>query len=563
MEIGREVIPLLRMIVGPTPGRLFPLDRPVTQIGRAPESHIVLKPRYISKRHATIERTPEGFLLFDHSYAGTTIAGEKIARPIRLDDGMIFSICDVSFSFHANLVPIQDEHAHGSTIMLSRDASSSSSSSSVLARGKAVDPEEKLRLVLEISRGLARSLNLGEVLDQLLESLFQVFPTTQRGFVLLRNEPNGAFIPRAMRGRRPGVDGLAISRAVLDRVTDERHAILIRDARLEFSASESVNGHLLRSLMCAPLLDAGHVPIGVIQLDTADGSGRYNQKDLDLLVAVASQTSIAVEHARLHEATFKRVELEHEMRTARAVLDALLPEPPTGLIGCDYWSYYEPARYVGGDYYGHFPLPRPDEAADGPVARWAVAVGDVAGKGMPAALLMAKFSAEARVVLQTVADPARAVGRLNRMLCETGTDEMFVTFLLAVIDTDARTLQVVNAGHANPIFRRVGGPAVIVREAAPRLPLGLEPDEVYSTIALPFEPGDLITLYTDGVADAINAARDPFGTERLRAVVESTTGSVDTVGDAILQAIRRHVAGYPQSDDITLVCLRIRPATET
>lgn len=539
---------MLRQVNGPNPGRVFPLDRRATLIGRLPDNHIVLKPRYISKRHATIERGPDGtFRLIDHSHAGTFVDGQRLTGPLVLKDGQEFQVCNYTFSFHTRLLTIAEEDDN-STIFLSLDSSSP-------AHGNALEPAQKLRKVMEISRGLARTLNLGELLEGALSSLFQVFPAAQRGFILLREEPDGALVPRAIRSRDGQGKRLAISRTILDRVLKDSQAILTRDARAEFATSDSVSDQSLRSLMCVPLLDVRQKPIGIIQLDIADHDGRFGQDDLDLLIAIGSQVSLAVEHARLHAAAVRQSELEHELIFARQVLQALLPEPRTELAGYELWAYYEPARHVGGDYYGYFPLPSRDDRPGGSAQRWAIAVGDVAGKGMPAALLMAKLSAEVRVALQTESCPAAVVERLNKQLCETGVPDMFVTFLLLVLDPTENEIAVVNAGHLGPLLRRAQGRLEIVRSKAISLPLGVEPSEPFRVVTTRLEPGDRVVLYTDGVVDALNAAGRALGQDQLRQVLQSTPPGAHAVGEAILEAVRRHSTGRPQTDDITLLCL--------
>ena len=108
--------------------------------------------------------------------------------------------------------------------------------------------------------------------------------------------------------------------------------------------------------MCVPLFDQHHKPVGIMQIDTRDGRGRFEQDDLDLLAAVASQISVAVQNAQLHKALVRQREMEQELLFARQVMQSLLPERPASVPGYEFWAYYEPARHVGGDYYGFFPI---------------------------------------------------------------------------------------------------------------------------------------------------------------------------------------------------------------
>src|SRR5262249_10932795 len=155
-------------------------------------------------------------------------------------------------------------------------------------------PEAKLRALRLISQELGGTLVLHELLDRIFNSLFEIFPRAERGFVLVREPGSETLMPAALRSRTGTPSEVSISKTVLSRVLGDGHAILSKDLPREFPDSESVSDSQIRSLMCAPLLDQERKPVGVMQIDTRDGRGRFDQDDLDLLVAVASQISIAV-----------------------------------------------------------------------------------------------------------------------------------------------------------------------------------------------------------------------------------------------------------------------------
>ncbi len=239
---------------------------------------------------------------------------------------------------------------------------------------------------------------LSEVLDRIFNSLFEIFPRAERGFVLLKDAVSGGLLPEIIRSRSGPAGELKISKTVLNRVLEGGQAILCKDLAEEFPDSASVSDSKIRSLMCVPLFDTERKSIGIVQIDTRDGRGRFEQDDLDLLAAVANQISVAVQNAQLHKALIKQREMEHELQFARQVMQSLLPERPAAVPGYDFWAYYEPARHVGGDYYGIMPILADGSQHPAESARWAIAVGDVVGKGMPAALLTAKLSAEVQDV---------------------------------------------------------------------------------------------------------------------------------------------------------------------
>jgi serine phosphatase RsbU (regulator of sigma subunit) len=346
---------------------------------------------------------------------------------------------------------------------------------------------------------------------------------------------------------------LSISKSILQRVLNNGQAILSKDLLAEFPHSESVSDSRIRSLMCVPIMDQMQRPLGIIQIDTRDGRGRFEQEDLDLLAAVASQISVAVQNAQLHRDLLKQHELEQELQFARQVMQALLPERPRTVEGYEFWDVYEPARHVGGDYYGFIPLFEPDDTNRERPKRWAIAVGDVVGKGLPAALLTARLSAEIRLFLQGETDPARVVSRLNRQLTENGVLDMYITFLLATLDITTHRLQVVNAGHPYPVIRRCDGRLEEFAKESSGLPLAIQGDWVYETAETILEPGDLVILYTDGVTDALNPQDERFGDPQLRKLLVKAPPGPAAAGECLIQHVHNHVAGRAQFDDITLV----------
>ncbi len=548
MGTPQSIVPTLQIISGPFTGQLFTLERDVTIIGRNPECDVVLQPKSVSRRHAAIVRKEGGFLLRDMgSTRGTFVNGMKLANPVMLQDGNTLQIGELLLTFSSRLVSIQDGDEEQSTVYAAIDVVNQSSSKNL----PVVRPEVKLKALRLISQELGGTLVLSELLDRIFNSLFELFPRAERGFVLVRDSGSQTLVPEAIRSRTGPPGELTISKTVLNRVLNDGHAILSKDTAKEFPESQSVSESEIRSLMCVPLLDQDRKPVGIMQIDTRDGRGRFDQDDLDLLVAVGSQISVAVQNARLHKALVRQREMEQELLFARQVMTALLPDRPASVPGYEFWAYYEPARHVGGDYYGFFPM--------GPVhtqaPSWAVAVGDVVGKGMPAALLTAKLSAEVRLFLQGDPDPAWVVGQLNHQFDDGGVLDLYITFLLLFLDVRNGRLRVVNAGHPCPMVRRRDGRLEEVGKGASGLPLGIMPGYPYEVSETTLEPGETMILYTDGVTDAMNPAGDRFGDAELRRALIGSGPGAAAAGDAIVKAVQKFVAERQQFDDITLVCL--------
>jgi serine phosphatase RsbU (regulator of sigma subunit) len=549
MEPVGKIVPLLQIVSGPLAGRIIKIDRDVMIIGRNPDCDLVLEPKSVSRRHAAIVHRSGEFVLKDiGSTRGTYLNGLRLTQPTVLKDGSIVQIGEIHLTFKAQAVEIHEGGDDQSTVFAAIDMTTPSD-----RLLPTVKPEAKLRAMNVISQAFGSTLVLGEILEKVLATLFEIFPSAERGFVLLKDQERGTLAPEAIHTRSGPCGDLRVSKSILQRVLQNGQAILSKDLPTEFPNSDSVSDSQIRSLMCVPIQDQSHQPIGMIQIDTKDGRGRFDQEDLDLLVSVANQISVAVQNAQLHREALKQHDLEQELQFARQVMQALLPERPSSIPGYEFWDCYEPARHVGGDYYGFIPLREPHDTSGEPARRWAIAVGDVVGKGLPAALLTAKLSAEIRLFLQGQNDPARVVTRLNHQLCDNGVLDMYITFLLAMLDVTSHRLLVVNAGHPCPLIRRHDGRLEEYGKAQAGLPLAIQRDWMYETAETTLEPGDLVILYTDGVTDAFNPQNQRFGEAGLRDMLTQALAGPAAAGEMIVQQVRAHAAGRSQFDDITMV----------
>jgi len=552
MASSQNFVPTLQIIGGPLSGRSFKLDRELTLIGRNPDCDIVLPPKSVSRKHCAIVRRRGAFELKDMgSTRGTFVDSRRLTQPVVLENGNVIQVGDVILSFCSAVVRIDDSEEQ-STVYAAIDLAQQSDRNTPL-----IKPEDKLRALRIIGEELGSTLVLSEVLERIFNSLFEIFPRAERGFVLLKDPASGNLVPESVRSRIGETGELRISKTILSRVMNNGQAILSKDVLKEFPESESVSDSLIRSLMCAPLLDQARKPMGIIQIDTKDGKGRFEQDDLDLLAAVANQISVSVQLAQLHKALLNQRELEQELRFARLVMQSLLPERPAALPGYEFWTYYEPARHIGGDYYGFIPLGECGPAPNSTATRWAIAVADVVGKGMPAALMAAKLSGEVKLLVRGEPDPARVVEQLNRQFEEGGGAglDLYITFLLVILDVERHHLAVVNAGHPCPMIRRRDGRIEEFGKEVSGLPLAIMSDYGYQAAETALEPGETVILYTDGVTDGMNAAGDRFGELGIRRWLQSTPSGAAAAGEAIVKAVAQHVADQPQFDDITLLCL--------
>jgi len=184
-----------------------------------------------------------------------------------------------------------------------------------------------------------------------------------------------------------------------------------------------------------------------------------------------------------------------------------------------------------------------------------VVVADVSGKGISASLLMAKLSAETRYCLASEPSPAAALGRLNRLFCDSSWEDRFVTMVLAVLDPRRHEVIVVNAGHLPPLLRRGPHQVEAVGQAESRLPLGVDRNVEYGPSIVSLAAGQSLVLYTDGITEAMNAAGELYGSRRLLALLSSDVDRLSLLGRRILDDVKRFVGAQSQSDDMCLTCL--------
>ncbi|HWA98612.1 MAG TPA: GAF domain-containing SpoIIE family protein phosphatase, partial [Pirellulales bacterium] len=312
-----------------------------------------------------------------------------------------------------------------------------------------------------------------------------------------------------------------------------------------FDTSQSIADFRIRSMMCAPLLASEGQALGVIQIDTLDQRSRFQQDDLDVLASVACQAAVAVENAQLHEAAMDRRALERDLHLAHIVQQGILPGAPPRVNGYEFFDFYDPAQQVGGDYFDYVSLPN---------ARLAVILADVSGKGVPAALIMARLSSEARYCLVSEASPAAAMSRLNGIFGRGGWEDRFVTAVMAVIDLNKHEITIANAGHMAPLLRHGNGTIEAIGDEAAGVPLGVDSGYQYEQCTCSLARGDMMSIFTDGISEAMNEKNELYGFERLRSqLAPPVTGAV-ALGNRILSDVKHFVGARAQSDDMCLIC---------
>jgi serine phosphatase RsbU (regulator of sigma subunit)/anti-sigma regulatory factor (Ser/Thr protein kinase) len=302
--------------------------------------------------------------------------------------------------------------------------------------------------------------------------------------------------------------------------------------------------------LLVPLVSGGEL-IGTLNLGPRLSDQQYSTDDKKLLDSLAAQAAPALQVAELvrkqaSEAA-SRERIEQELKVATLIQQNFLPRELPDLPGWQVAAYYQPAREVGGDFYDFFPLD------DGRVA---VVIGDVTDKGVPAAMVMAAARSVLRASGSRIVSPGEVLERVNDLLVPDIPERMFVTCLYAVVDPATGRIVFANAGHNLPFARTSDG---TVELRATGMPLGMLPGMTYEEKEAVLAPGESLLLYSDGITEAHDPAREMFGTERLGERVATDEGDLI---DSVLTSLQRFTGdGWDQEDDITIVTLRRTAST--
>jgi serine phosphatase RsbU (regulator of sigma subunit)/pSer/pThr/pTyr-binding forkhead associated (FHA) protein len=544
----------LKAVGGSNVGQIWDIKEPRCILGRHPDCDVAIDHLDASRHHAQIVTVGGDYFVEDlHSRNGTWLNRERVGKRLRLSDGDNLRISETILEFHGT--PPRPSPKTAPSVLVEDRAEAADPSSVIQCEVPSTRDSERsssliraeLTALLEIAYSLRKTLVLDELFPLVLDSIFKIFPTADRGFIVFRAE-DGTPTPRWIKVREGHAGQEArLSSAIISRVMDTQQSVLSADAAgdFRFKSSESLSESPIRSVMCAPLVDAEGRSLGVIQIDTLDERGRYRDTDLHVFAAVATQASIAFDNARLHEQALRQREIERDLELADQIQRSFLPASPPQIAGYRFFDYYRPASYVGGDYYNYITLP------DG---RLAVVVADVVGHGLAAAMLTAKFAAEARYQLLTAGSLTEAVGRINASLSEAIGDNHFITLVLIVLEPATGQIRVVTAGHPPAIFCPTGGPTAEIGAQKSGFPLGAFEGAGYEESSFQVPSGGLLLAYTDGVTEAMNARREVYGLPRLCRQLQAACGDPLRFGHCVVDDLQKFLGTHPQIDDMCLVC---------
>ncbi len=530
-------------------------------IGRAPHCGLVIKDTAASRQHLEIRVANGGFVCQDlDSKNGTKVNGvQTVACELR--DGDVIHIGGTELTFEigdAAAAAVPEKTVFLQTVL------------DPAGRVQAPPPPSRSKELLEaaytVMNAIASNFNPCDLVDSILRTTMDAI-RGQRGAVLFAG-PDGEMVPctvcKHVHTIRDGVPRPAdlgeirISESVARRVLDDGENVLYQFARsdAEVDSSVSIRALNLTSILCVPIRTKNSIQ-GILYVDTDIADHRYTQDDLLLAAAVGNSAGLALENARIHRALLEKQRIEQEIAAAWTIQEGFLVRDwPDDDPRFEVYGETRPAKTVGGDFYDYVRL-------DGDTV--GVLIGDVSGKGVPAALTMAQLLAEFRLCALRSASPAEVVGRLSERLAARSQRGTFCSLLFATIDLASGMIVGANAGH-HPML--VVGPdrlATVLEASGP--PAGILPGARWQDATVTLAPGETLLMLTDGIFEARSGATQApdaghgleYGLEGLRRVLQRLEGAGPRgIIEEVMADVQTFCAPLSPHDDCTMIGLRYR-----
>jgi sigma-B regulation protein RsbU (phosphoserine phosphatase) len=421
---------------------------------------------------------------------------------------------------------------------------------SELLTGDPVQDRRRVAILLETISAVNSSLKVEEVIRSVVDKSIQV-TGAERAIIMLIDDDNVLRIAlaRDIDGKDLGKN-VQYSQSVAMRVQREGKGICLIDTanQGDISLGQSILDLKLLTVMCVPLRVKDRMT-GLLYVDSKASSKEFSDRDLTLFKALAGQVASAIDNARLLQHYVEKQRMQEELHVAQQIQQSLLPRGGLQAPGLDIAGLSVPCEETSGDYFDY--IRRPGN-------RLGLVIGDVSGHGIGAALLMSTARALLRAFAATDVDPSQLVTRLNRFLSEDVETGRFMTLFYGEISLKERSITYVRAGHNEPIiYRRETDTFEELAEGGVALAV-IDDFEFTSTGPIGLGKGDILVLYTDGIVEAMNPAREPFGLDRMKEILRRhrDVAAKDSVAK-IRQAVRDHTSTDAREDDLTLVVAKV------
>ncbi|MBS2015051.1 MAG: SpoIIE family protein phosphatase [Deltaproteobacteria bacterium] len=452
---------------------------------------------------------------------------------------------DVARSAHDTIPPdaadVYDVHIPPSS---ARESSKYRAEVATVDLNQLEDAYEKLNTLYAFMQAISKTIDRRELLDLIARRILAIYPAARSVGIYLRapRDPkvpgHDQFVLIHFAGDREAPVEQVLPLAIGNAVVRARRAIF--DAH----AAKTVNWG---STMYAPMLDREDT-LGIIFVSAGEGSLReFTGSDLELLNGVAVPAAITMVNTRMHEESLQRERLNRDLELAAQIQKSFLPREVLSVPGLECLATYKAAYTVGGDFYDVFWV-GPDQLA--------VFVGDISGKGIAAALLMARISGELRVAALAHIDPVSVLTIMNKSVIDRNQPEEFFTAIYFTLDVKTGEVWLATAGQPSPYLVRQDGTILEITDGASGA-VGMLADVQFTSTRLFLDDGDSLVLYTDGVVEAAGPDGSLFGNDRLAQALRGSTSKPKDISDRILASVGRHTKTAPANDDMTIfVCHR-------
>lgn len=405
----------------------------------------------------------------------------------------------------------------------------------------------RLERIIDASKMINSTLDLDNLLKIILDIAMKIVDADS-GTVYLVDAKRSELWSKVLEATEPITIRLPIGKGIAGYVAATGDTLNIPDAYLDARFNPDIDkrtGYRTRTILCMPMRDKDGKIVGVFQmLNKRDGV--FSSEDENGINALSVHAALAVEKARLYEEERNKIALEKDLSAAHTVQVGLLPKELPSIPGYEFSADSIPAKSVAGDLYDFISLD------DGKVA---LTLGDVSGKGMPAALLMANVQATIRAYSRLNPDPEACIGQSNALLFNSTTADKFATLFYAVLDPEGNVFRYSNAGHEDPLFFHKGKSPQ--RLKAGGVPLGVVESFPFQSEKVEMKKGDVLIVCSDGIHDAVNSAGERFGAERVETIAKSLlTHQASEIAAKVLDEVKNHTSDTPQFDDMTILVMK-------
>jgi serine phosphatase RsbU (regulator of sigma subunit) len=559
-------MPKLIIKNGPVSGEEFEINGDIV-VGRGTMTDIVIIDPTISRRHAMVALADDRYVVSDlQSGNGTRVNGMAIHEPTPLRDGDEVQFGNIRADFlwqddkkskelNETIVKIQEAEDKGKTKQQVERMDAGDPAASLVIQpteeihrddmDALLEMSKRLQVIYDVGKAITTTLDEDKLMNLIMDKLFEVFAQANRGFIMLYDPKDGQLTPKVARNKKGEATEITVSRTLVKEAIDSRQGILSKDAMDDdrYSMAQSIAQFKIHSVICVPMV-ADDLVLGVLHIDADDPLHPFDKDDMALLLGIAGQAALSLANTRLHTRLLKQELLEQDLALATRIQLRFLPDQPPDVDGYTFVDDYSAALEVGGDYYDFLELPN---------GNIGIALGDVSGKGVSAALYMAKLSSDVRFHSASNSEPGEIITKLNASLTKDVEEGMFVTLVYMALNPQTRELTYTSAGHLPTLVRRESGEIISLEEAGD-IPLGIEDDTEFSQATFQLQEGDTVVTFTDGVIEATDPDHEQFDDARVLVSLKESDGTPEGVKEKLLSDVKEFIRGAPPNDDLTLIC---------